>query len=207
MSCGGALLSWVATVISGTAAPITGGLSLVITATTSAATAAGYAQCGVAAYRVGTHLYDPQLTIDLDNENWYQLSSTGMDILGLAGVAATAVGTAKAVMLMKNATGKPFLQILKGLSRYERKRLTEEILRSNHPGLSNTKMKLLQLAKAAPKRYSPKAISDGIRQQLLEVVGAVGNLTGSATGGTLNQAMSVVNDDYIVGLVSAYETE
>ncbi len=207
ISCGGALLSWVGAVLSTGAAPVTGGLSLVITVATTAATISGYAQCGVAVYRVGAHLYDPQVTVDLDNEQWYQILSTTMDIVGLAGAGATAASTTKAVLLMKNATGKSFANILKGLSRQERKRLTEEILRSTNPGLSNSKMKLMQLAKAAPKRYEPKAISAGIRKQLMDVIGAVGNVTGSAISGTINQAVSVANDDYIVGLVSAYETQ
>jgi hypothetical protein len=43
LSCGGAALAWVATVISGTAAPVTGGTSLIIT---KVAAVAGY---------VGTH--------------------------------------------------------------------------------------------------------------------------------------------------------
>jgi hypothetical protein len=110
-------------------------------------------------------------------------------------------------LLLKNATGKSFINILQGLSRQERKRLTEEILRSTNPGLSNTKMKLMQLAKAAPKRFTPKAISDGLRKQLMDVIGAMGNVSGSAISGTINQAMSVASDDFIVGLVSAYETE
>jgi len=65
----------------------------------------------------------------------------------------------------------------------------------------------MQLAKAAPVRYAPKAISDGVRKQLMDVVGAMGNVSGSAISGTINQAVSVANDDYIVGLVSAYETQ
>jgi hypothetical protein len=207
ISCGGALLAWVGTIVSTGAAPVTGGLSLIITATTTAATVAGYLQCGVAVARVGTTLYDPSLTVDVDNSDWYPVFSNIMDAVGLIGVAGTTAQVSKAVLLMKGATGKPFLEILKGLSRQEKKRLTEEILRSTNPGLSNAKMKLLQLAKKAPVRYPPKAISDGVRKQLMDSIGAVGNVTGSATGGLIKSAMSDSNEEYIVGLVSAYETQ
>jgi hypothetical protein len=156
ISCGGALLSWVGAVVSASAAPVTGGLSLVITAATSAATVAGYAQCSVAVYRVGAHLYDPQLTVDLDNEQWYQILSSSMDIIGLAGAGATAASATKAILLMKNATGKSVINILKGLTRQERKRLTEEILRSTNPGLSNSKVKLCSWPRPHRDGTSPK---------------------------------------------------
>lgn len=208
LSCGGVLLSWVAAAVSTGAAPITGGLSLVITTATTAASYAGYAQCAVALYRTGAEFYDPQVNVAMDNNEVYQLLSTASDIIGLAGVAATGASTLRAIQLMKRATGKPLVDIIKGLSRQERKRLTEEILRSQNPGLSNTKLKLMQLAKQAPKRYAGGAISAGIRQQLLEVVGAMGNVAGSATGGVISQTVSGgTNEDYIVGLARAYETQ
>ena len=50
LSCGGVLLAWVAAAVSTGAAPITGGLSLLITAASASATYAGYAQCAVALY-------------------------------------------------------------------------------------------------------------------------------------------------------------
>ena len=109
---------------------------------------------------------------------------------------------------MKRASGKPLLQIIKGLSRQERKRLTEEIIRSQNPGLSNSKRKLMQLANQAPKRYPGGAISAGIRKQLLDVVGAMGNVAGSATGGVIAQTVSGgSSDEYMVGLARAYETQ
>ena len=208
LSCGGVLLAWVGAAVSTGAAPITGGLSLLITAATSAATYAGYAQCAVAVVRTGAEFYDPEFNVDLDNNELYQQLSTAADIIGLAGVAATGASTLRAIHLMKRSTGKPLLQIVKGLSRQERKRLTEEILRSQHPGISNNKMKLMRLAKSAPKRYAGDAISRGIRQQLFEVVGAMGNVTGSATGGVIAQGVSGGgSEDYIVGVARAYQTQ
>jgi hypothetical protein len=207
ISCGGALLSWVTTIVSGAAAPVTGGLSLIITFSTGAATYAGIGQCGVAAFRVGAELYNPQVNIDMDNWEIYQLIATGMDVVGLAGALGSAASITKAVYILKGSTGKSMVDIIKGLSRQERKRLTEEILRSTNPGLSNTKMKMMRLAKPALKRFTPKAVSDGIRKQLMDAVGAMGNVGGSALSGTINQAFSGPDGDYIVGLVSAYELD
>ena len=207
ISCGGAVLSWVAVLISGAAAPVTGGLSLLITGAAYTATAAGYVQCGIAVARVIADRYSPQLTIELDNAEWYQTLSSALDIIGLAGAAAAAGATTKAVLLLKRSTGQSMTNIIRGLSRQERKRLTEEIMRSLHPGLSNSRLKLMQLAEQAPKRYSSKAISDGIRRQLMDAVGATGNIAGSATSGKINQLMSTSDENYIVGVVSAYETQ
>jgi hypothetical protein len=50
--------------------------------------------------------------------------------------------------------------------------------------------------------------SAGIRKQLFDVLGAVGNVTGSATSGVISQIASGASDEnYIVGLVRAYNTQ
>lgn len=66
---------------------------------------------------------------------------------------------------------------------------------------------MMQLSNPGLMRYTPKAISDGVRKQLLDVIGGMGNITGSAISGTINQAVSGTTEDYAIGLVSAYETE
>jgi hypothetical protein len=68
-------------------------------------------------------------------------------------------------------------------------------------------MKLMQLAKTAPKRFSSATINEGIRKQLMDAVGAMGNVTGSSRSGIISQAASGPEEDYIVGLVNAYETQ
>lgn len=210
LSCGGLVLSWVGTAVSTGAAPLTGGLSLLITAVTTTATVASYGQCAVAIVRTGAEFVQPEFNVDMDNSELYQTLSTAADIVGLASVATTSASTLRAIHLLKKTTGKSMLDIVRGLSRQERKRLTEELLRSQNPGISNAKMKLMRLANAKdfPKRFSNGAITAGMRKQLLEVLGSMGNVTGSATSGVIAQSASGGPDDgYIVGIARAYETQ
>jgi hypothetical protein len=217
LSCGGAVLAWVTTVVSGAAAPVTGGTSLIITKISAVAGYVGTAQCVIAAGRVAAEMYDPEINIDLDNNEYYQIVSTAMDAIGLAGAAISFGGTAKMVLMLRRSTGKSMVDVIKGLSGVERKRLTQQIFRSQDPELSKTKLKLKMLAGRTPgalkpgmfnnKGFTQTAIAAGLRQQLLDAVGATGNTAGSATSGIIGQAVSGPEEDYIVGLVHAYETE
>ena len=208
LSCGGVVLSWVGSVVATGAAPVTGGLSLLVTAASSAATYTAWAQCAVALVRTGAEFANPELNIDMDNSEVYQRLAAAADIVGLAGAAAAGASTLRAIQLLKTATGRPLVDIIKGLSSRERQRLTEEILRSKHPGIGAAKLRELGLASNVPKRYMQKPITDGVRKQLLDVLGAMGNITSSATSGVMAQAASgTQDDDYIVGLARAYQTQ
>jgi hypothetical protein len=210
LSCGGAALAWVTAWISGAAAPVSGGASLIITKVALGATYVGYAQCVVAIARTGAELYAPTINVDLDNSEWYPVVSNIMDGLGLAGAAIGGAGMMKTVLVLKKTSGKSMLTILKGLSRQERKRLTEELLQSTNQSLSRGKIKDLVALKVKgfPKRFATKAINVGIREQLLNAVGAVGGFAGSATSGLVSQAPWGSSDEnYLVGLVNAYEVE
>jgi hypothetical protein len=96
--------------------------------------------------------------------------------MGLAGAAIATTGMMKTVLMLRKTTGKPMLDVLKGLSRQEQKQLTEEILSSTNPALSRGNIKDLAALKIKqfPKRFDTQAINAGIEEQLLNVVGAVG---------------------------------
>jgi hypothetical protein len=196
--------------VSGAAAPVSGGSSLIVTQVAAVAGIVCYGQCVVALGRAGAELYNPQLTVDLDNTKWYPIVSAIMDGIGLVGAAVSATGMLKTVMILKKTSGKATIDILRGMSRQERRRLTEELLESNNPGLSRSKIKDLTnlKTKSFPKRYSTRAINVGVREQLLNAVGAMGNVVGSATSGLINQATTISdgNDDYLVGVVNSYQT-
>lgn len=83
-------------------------------------------------------------------------------------------------------SGKSSLSILKGLSRAERKRLTQDIIRLNHPGLSNKLLKGLVKAGHFPKRYSGMRITQSLTLQLKDAIGASMSFSGSALSGSAN---------------------
>lgn len=135
----------------------------------------------------------------------------GLGTISLASIAATGAQTLKMIRILRNSTRKSALEVLKGLSRQERKRLTEELVRASNPGLSNHEIRVLIgrniLPKGVTKRMSNDAISSGVRKQLLESVNASLGIVGSATGGLMSQIGPTGKfSDLLFGVVNAYET-
>jgi hypothetical protein len=207
LGCGGMVISWVFASGSAAAAPITGGASLIVTAVEAAAGAAGTIQCLNAGVRMINEVRNPQANVEFDDNIWYQRANTALDVISLGGVAVAATSTMRTVLTLQRSTGKTMIAVLKGLNRTERKRLTEEIIRANNPGISNHEMKALIARNIFPKRYRNPEISASVRDQLIEAVNAALGVTGSATSGVINEAMSISpKDDLVFGVANAFET-
>jgi hypothetical protein len=207
LSCGGALVAWGLSLTAAGAAPVTGGTSLIIAKFTAVAGWVGAAQCVNAGARMWNETSHPERNDWLDDQWWYSAAMAAMDGIGLASSAATGAATLRMVQIARQSTGKSLLTILKGLSRQERKRLTEEIIRAHNPTISGQEMKVLISRGVFPKRYHNKEISKGILRQLTDSVNATMGVVGSATGGLIGQAVSVESrDDLLFGIVDSYET-
>lgn len=207
LSCGGALVAWGITLTAAGAAPVTGGTSLIIAKFSSVAGWVGMAQCVNAGYRMWNETSHPERNDWLDDQQWYTATMTAMDGIGLAASAVTGAATLRMVQLARQGTGKSLLTVLKGLSRQERKKLTEEIIRAHNPTVTGQEMKVLISRGIFPKRYHNKEISKGILRQLTDAVNATMGVVGSATGGLIGQAMSSeTRDDLLFGVVDSYET-
>ena len=108
---------------------------------------------------------------------------------------------------LKNASSKSLREILQGLSRHKRRRVTEALIRAANPGISNGKLKALIRAGIYPKRYGTRQVSRGIQSQLLEAVGAAIGFTGSATGGLINHVRTKkIPSPLAVGVVDSFQT-
>ena len=116
----------------------------------------------------------------------YTNTTLALDFISVSGAIASGFTTVKLVLTTKAATGKSFTEILKGMTRAERKRLTEEIIRVNHPGISNGALKSMVRMNVYPKRYSHIQITQALPLQIKEAIGATLSFTGSATAGTVN---------------------
>lgn len=205
LSCGAAVLSWIVVGGSSAAIPVSGGTSTAITVLAYGAATASSLQCANSSYRLfnETDYGDNSVNTWLDSQEWYTHTSTALDVISLAGGLASAGATLKTVLNLKKA-GTPLKDALKGLSRQERKRLTEEIIRANNPGISNKALKALVAAGQYPKRFTNFDISNTLRLQLKNAIGAALSYSGSATGGVIRDPNRI--KQFIVGVIEEFET-
>ena len=199
LSCGGAAIGWVVVGASSGAAPLSGGASMFIAVTAGTAAIASTLQCGNSAYRIYNGLIGTDVNEWLDSQSWYTRTSLMLDVLSLAGVGATAVTGIRAVKLMQRSTGKSMVEVLKGISRQERRRITEEIIRLQNPGISNSALKTMVRAGAYPKRYLEISVTRAVQLQLADALSAAMSVAGSAKDGAVKELT--------VGVVSSFEIQ
>lgn len=183
LSCGAAVLSWIVVIGAFGAIPLSGGASTAVTYLGYAAAAASTAQCFNGLARTALELGNPELKDWLDSQAWYTNAALAVDALSLAGIGASGVVLAKTLKVTRAASSKSTVDILRGLSRAERKRLTTEIIKLNHPGVSSKVMKTLIGAGKYPKRYAHGQISEALALKVKEAIGASFSFAGSASSG------------------------
>jgi hypothetical protein len=205
LSCGAAILSWVVVGGSSAAIPVSGGTSTAITVLAYGAATASSLQCVNSGYRLfnETDYGDKTANAWLDSQDWYSRTTTALDVISVAGGVAAAGATLKMVLNLRKA-GTPVKEVLNGLGRQQRKRLTEEIIRANNPGISNRVLKALVAAGKYPKRYSKLAISSSVGLQLKDAIGATLSFTGSATSGVVRNPGQL--KEFIVGVYNEIES-
>ena len=197
LACGSAVLGWIVAV-SGTAAiPFSAGASSVIAAVGYTSAAASFVQCVVGGYRVYNELTEPSNNQSLDSEPWYQHTTAALDAVALVGAGTSFLTTLRMVKATKVSTGKNWQQVLRGLTRQERAKLTKELLSIQHPHLSSKMLKLRQLEGHLPKRLTPAMLRHATVTQIKDVLGASMTVMGSAVSGNFHTIA--------VGLYEAFE--
>ncbi|NMH66500.1 hypothetical protein [Shewanella salipaludis] len=195
LSCGAAVLSWVVVAGATAAIPITGGASTAVTYLGVAAATASGLQCFNGFGRTVAEAVNPESLDWLDKQEWYNAANTALDIISLGGAAAAGATTIKMVQTLRKTTSKSLTEILKGLSRAERKRLTQEIQRLNQPGISQSVLKTLTNSGQLTTRYSSQALVNAVSLNIKDAVGASLSITGSAYGGTIkNLAVGIYEE-------------
>ncbi|AMB83991.1 NAD synthetase [Pseudomonas agarici] len=185
LACTGAVIGWIV-VSSGTVAiPFTAGASSLVAAVGYAAAAASSVQCLVGGRRIRNEINDPQRNDWLDSNDWYRYTMIALDAVSLAGVGTASLATVRLMGVTKAATGKSTQEVLRGLSRQERAKLTRELLSLQHPGLTSKMIKLKQLSGEFSKRFTPTQIQRATITQIVDAVGASVSLTGSALSGNV----------------------
>lgn len=186
MSCGAAVLGWLVVLGSGSAAPISGGLSAAVTLLAVGAATASSVQCINSAARLSFEIRGRGHTNDyLDSQEWYQTVGTALDTISLAGAGSAALTTFKVYGVIRKVSPRGITDILKGMTRSEKKRLTEEIIRIDHPKVSNKMLKRMIRDGVYPKRYSDESINTALMLHLKDSIGATLSFAGSATSGNV----------------------
>lgn len=183
LSCGAALFGWIAVSGSLVAIPVTGGASTLMTGIGISASTASSVQCFNGAYRTYNELYNPEMNDFLDSQTWYQATTVVLDAISLVGAGAATVSSIKAFKLIQKSSGRTTKQILKNMTRAERRNLTKDINRLNNPGKSNNVLKRMVTAKKIPKRYSKQELTHAFKVQIKDGIGAALTFSGSALAG------------------------
>lgn len=92
---------------------------------------------------------------------------------------------------MKQTTGKGIPQLLKGLTRQERKLIAEEVAKYGK-GMSRKEWKRLVRAGAFPKIFSQNAITAAVKTQLLESAGTAMGLYSSNKSGNIGLVVGII---------------
>lgn len=186
MTCAGALLSWAVITSGFILMPFTAGTSAVISFLGQAAAVASTTQCIAGALRTGIEAYAPTLNDVLDSEAWYQAVMNILDGIAVLGIAASALTTMKVVNMTTKATGKSLRQALRGLTRQERIKLNNELLKIQDPRLTPKLLKLKQATGSLPKRISATEIQAPTASHIRDAMAATLGLGSSAMSGNIN---------------------
>ena len=185
LSCAGAVIGWIVVLSGSVAVPFSAGASSVVVALGYTAATASSLQCFASGYRTVNEVRNPAKNDQLDSEEWYQYTMIALDAASLVGVGASSLATLKSVRLNKATTGKSVREVLRGLNRQERAKLTKELLSINDPRLSSKMIKLKQLSGELPKRFTPTEVKHATVTQIKDALGAVIGFTGSAVSGNV----------------------
>ncbi|NWA00492.1 NAD synthetase [Pseudomonas gingeri] len=185
LSCTGAVLGWIVVLSGSVAVPFSAGASSVVVALGYTAAAASSVQCFAGSIRTVAQVVNPAFNDKLDSEEWYQYASIGLDAASLLGVGASTLTTIKLVKVAKATTGKSLREVLRGLTRQERSKLTRELLSINDPRLTPKMLKLKQLAGELPKRFTPTQLKHATVTQIKDSLGAAIGLLGSSLSGNV----------------------
>ncbi|NWC11448.1 NAD synthetase [Pseudomonas agarici] len=186
LACSAAYLSWVVVRAGSVLIPFTSGASSIIAFIGLSAASASSAQCLIGGTRVAIELVNPKLNDRLDSKEWYQGMVAALDDISLLGAGASGYTTLRVTEIIKLAINKNFRQVLKGMSRQERAKLTKNVLAIKNPSLTRKLIKLKQATKELPKSFSENAINQSTMIHIKDSVAATLSFSGSAFSGNVN---------------------
>jgi hypothetical protein len=168
---------------------------LAITALTWAGAVATAAQCGIATGRVINELFDPQANQILDGQAWVERTSQVLDVVSLAGGAASLGQAAQAAIRLSRTSGRPLRQVVQGMNRAERRRLAQDVAR--YTGQAQTRRQFIRMARQGrvPSIFSQQQVTAAVREQMFSVISTALGAAESGRTGTLREVVIFVVED------------
>ena len=119
-----------------------------------------------------------------------------LDGISLVGAGSTTFVTIKTVMMVKSTTGRDLTDILRRMSRQERAKLTNEVLRLQNPRHPREMIRLKQLAGKLPKRFSNAQIRQDILIQIADQLAGAFAVAGSVLSGNINHLVIALYEEF-----------
>ncbi|MEX0444643.1 hypothetical protein [Xenorhabdus sp. SGI246] len=125
-----------------------------------------------------------------------------LDITSLASGSAALKEAYHTYRIMKSTSSRNASEWLKNMPRHERKRLTEEIIRYNNPGISNQAIKDAIRRGKYPKHYPTEEIRRTLRNHLINSLSAAGGFLGSGMTGSIRNPENIAKSaNYAIGAI------
>ncbi|MEO8490745.1 NAD synthetase [Pseudomonas sp.] len=191
LSCGAAVLGWIVVLSGSVAIPFTAGVSSFVVAAGVSAAIASSAQCVIGSIRTFNEHYRPGENDLMDDADWYNTVTPILDGVSLIGIGTSTLTTVRLLKTSRKSLGKSWFELLRGLSRQERKKLTNELLALRDPRLTAKILKLKQRTGVLPKSYSAGQIRHATLTQLKDVLGGILGLAGSYQNGHVGNAATI----------------
>ncbi|MFB4341396.1 hypothetical protein RAC90_13050 [Pantoea sp. CS_6] len=207
MSCGAAVATVFLTLGATAAIPVTAGASGIVAGIITAGGIATGMQCFIGASRLFLMESGHEDTVTwFDSLGWYNATITALDIISLAGAGAGLKSFVETYKVMKATTSSGnLINWLKTLSRAERRRITEEIIRQQNPGISNSGIKAAIKAGIYPKRYPSDALQKSLQRELATAFVNSSAFMGSALTGTIRNPHTIPQSGkYLIGVVQSF---
>ena len=196
LSCAGAAIGIVVAKAGIATAPLSAGSSLTVSYIAYTAAAASGVQCANGLWRTYKELTNPAENDYYDSLSWYQTMTLALDGISLVGAGSTTFVTIKTVMMVKSTTGRDLTDILRRMSRQERAKLTNEVLRLQNPRHPREMIRLKQLAGKLPKRFSNAQIRQDILIQIADQLAGAFAVAGSVLSGNINHLVIALYEEF-----------
>jgi hypothetical protein len=197
LNCLGMVLSGVAVGAETLGAPLTAGSSAGLLFVTAPVASASALQCGLSLGRVSNSIFAPESNQNLDSSEWFNKTSTVLDAIALVDAARGAGEVSRFAIQLRKSSNRPFVDILKSMTRAERKQLTEEIGRyTTHAATRRQFLNMVRSGKLA-KILTRQAVNAILREKLLTAVSSALAVSGSALSKNVSTTTGLVNE-YLV---------
>jgi len=197
LNCLGMVLSGAAVGAEALSAPITAGSSATLLFVTTPIASASALQCGLSLGRVSNSVFAPENNQNLDSSEWFNKTSTVLDAIALLDAARGAGEVSRLAIQLRKSSSRPFIDILKSMTRAERKQLAEEIGRyTTHASTRKQFLSMVRSGKLA-KVIAQQTVNAMLREKLLTAASSALALGGSALPKNISTTSGLVNEYFV----------